>query len=205
MSFLVLYYYNRHHLKNPTLKKNIFLHLAQIICLLCMSDQENNVCKDAVYQQLYHDHADAIHRFAYFKCGDTDKAADITQESFIKLWQNCAKVSLQKASSFLYTVANNLFLNDVAHEKVKLKYQSEKIHTSTIHDEEVEQGDDIYMEHLKTAINNLTDAQREAFLLNRIEGKKYAEIATILDISIKAVEKRIGGALKSIRAELKNS
>ena len=202
MSFLVLYFYNRQLCKNPTLKKIFFTFSPNYTCEY-MSAQEDQICNDAVYQQVYQQHAEAIHRFAYFKCGDTHKAADITQEAFIKLWQNCAKVSLQKASSFLYTVANNLFLNDVAHEKVKLNYQSEKIHTSSVHDEEVETADNDYLEQLKAAIENLTPAQREAFLLNIMEGKKYAEIADILNISIKAVEKRIGGALKSIRAELK--
>ena len=38
-----------------------------------------------------------------------------------------------------------------------------------------------------------------AFLLNRIEGKKYAEIAVLLDISVKAVEKRMSLALASLR------
>ena len=48
----------------------------------------------------------------------------------------------------------------------------------------------------------MTEGQRTAFLLNRIEGKKYAEIAVMLDISVKAVEKRIHGALISLRANI---
>jgi RNA polymerase sigma-70 factor (ECF subfamily) len=55
---------------------------------------------------------------------------------------------------------------------------------------------------LEKAIRNLTEGQRIAFLLNRIEGKKYAEIAEMLNISIKAVEKRIHGALVSLRIEI---
>jgi len=40
--------------------------------------------------------------------------------------------------------------------------------------------------------------------MNRIEGKKYREIAEILDISVKAVEKRMSQALESLRKEIKN-
>jgi RNA polymerase sigma-70 factor (ECF subfamily) len=40
--------------------------------------------------------------------------------------------------------------------------------------------------------------------LNRIDGKKYSEIAAMLDISVKAVEKRIHGALVSLRQEIEN-
>jgi RNA polymerase sigma-70 factor (ECF subfamily) len=42
-----------------------------------------------------------------------------------------------------------------------------------------------------------------AFLLNRIEGKKHREIAELLGISTKTVEKRIYGALKKLRNEIK--
>ena len=59
-----------------------------------------------------------------------------------------------------------------------------------------------YMEKLQTAISNLTEAQRTAFLLNRVEGKRFKEIAALLDISTKAVEKRIYGALKKLRKEI---
>ena len=41
----------------------------------------------------------------------------------------CAKVPFEKAKSYLYTIANNAFLNEVAHEKVKLKYRQ---HSSAV-------------------------------------------------------------------------
>ncbi len=59
-----------------------------------------------------------------------------------------------------------------------------------------------YMEKLQKAIENLTEAQRTAFLLNRIDGKKHKEIAELLNISTKAVEKRIYAALKKLRGEI---
>ena len=60
------------------------------------------------------------------------------------------------------------------------------------------------MQKLQNAISNLTEAQRVAFLLNRIEGKKHKEIAAMLDISTKAVEKRIYGALKQLRKDIED-
>ena len=59
-----------------------------------------------------------------------------------------------------------------------------------------------FYQKLQQAIANLSEAQRTAFLLNRIEGKKYHEIAEMLDISIKAVEKRMSGALRQLRSEI---
>jgi len=52
-------------------------------------------------------------------------------------------------------------------------------------------------------LSYLTDAQREAFMMNRIEGKRFKEIAEILGISTKAVEKRIYGALTKLRQHIK--
>ena len=59
-----------------------------------------------------------------------------------------------------------------------------------------------FKKKLELALDNLTEAQKEVFLLNRIEGKKYKEIATYLNISEKAVEKRMSGALKSLRSQI---
>jgi RNA polymerase sigma factor (sigma-70 family) len=60
-----------------------------------------------------------------------------------------------------------------------------------------------YHAQLTAAINRLSEAQRVAFLMNRIEGKRFKEIASLLDISVKAVEKRVYGALKQLRKEIK--
>ncbi len=59
-----------------------------------------------------------------------------------------------------------------------------------------------YMQKYQRALSNLTEGQREAFLLNRIEGKRHKEIAEMLSISVKAVEKRLYGALKSLGKEI---
>jgi RNA polymerase sigma-70 factor (ECF subfamily) len=40
--------------------------------------------------------------------------------------------------------------------------------------------------------------------MNRIDGKKYREIAELLDISQKTVEKRMSGALKILKAQIEN-
>jgi RNA polymerase sigma-70 factor (ECF subfamily) len=59
-----------------------------------------------------------------------------------------------------------------------------------------------YLDKYQTALSNLTEEKRVAFLLNRVEGKKHKEIAEILGISRKAVEKRIYTALEQLRKEI---
>ena len=101
-------------------------------------------------------------------------------------------------------LTRNAFFNEIAHKKVVLnhaKLQPTKIDGES--PEHVLEQKEFY-EKIQTAIGNLTEGQRTAFLLNRIEGKKYAEIAELLDLSVKAVEKRMSLALKSLRKEIGN-
>ena len=55
---------------------------------------------------------------------------------------------------------------------------------------------------LQQAIDKLTEGQRTCFLMHRIDGKKYSEIAEALGISVKAVEKRMHLALLELRKEI---
>ncbi len=165
---------------------------------------KNDVCDETVYTKLYTAHAKSIWNFIYFKCGNVEEANDLVQEAFIKLWQNCTKVSIEKAKPFLYTVVNNTFLNEVAHRKVILKYAKTQLFRADIQSPEFLLEEKQYLKKIEIAISNLTEAQRTAFLLNRIEGKKYKEIAEILNISLKAVEKRMSQALSTLRKEIEN-
>lgn len=163
-------------------------------------NKEVSVCETKTYNLLYEKYSKSLYSFMYYKCGNQDRAEDLVQEAFIKLWNNCAKVIFEKSKSYLYTIANNSFLNEVAHLKVKLKYQQ----YSGKEDKNIESPEFVleekeFMEKLENAISNLTPGQREVFLLNRIEKKKYREIAELLNISVKAVEKRMHGALIKLR------
>jgi len=57
---------------------------------------------------------------------------------------------------------------------------------------------------LEKAINDLPEKQRTVFLMNRFENHSYTEIASLLDLSVKAVEKRMHLALVSLRKVIKN-
>ena len=55
---------------------------------------------------------------------------------------------------------------------------------------------------LRQAVSELPERCREVFELSRVQGLKYAEIALVLDISIKSVETHIGRALRALRKRL---
>lgn len=164
-----------------------------------MSNEFKSVCEKDNFEIIFKTHSKSIRNFIYYKCGDLQQAEDLTQEAFIKLWDNCAKVIFDKAKSFLFTVANNAFLNEVAHKKVVLKHQAVLYKDSTNITPEFILEEQEFMVKLKTSISSLPVKQREVFLLSRMEKKKYKEIAEIVGISIKAVEKRMSLALITLR------
>jgi RNA polymerase sigma-70 factor (ECF subfamily) len=61
-----------------------------------------------------------------------------------------------------------------------------------------------FLEKIEKAIADLPEKQKEVFLLSRIEKKKYREIAEILGISVKAVEKRMHLALIKMKDKIGN-
>ncbi|WP_223033018.1 RNA polymerase sigma factor [Hanstruepera marina] len=162
----------------------------------------DNVCDENIFSSIFKRHSKDLHNFLYYKYGEKLNPQDKVQEAFVKLWKNCKKVLPEKAKSYLFTVGNNLMLNEVAHQKVVLKFQEVKPKSATHETPQFLMEEKEYMLKLQTAISNLTEAQRTAFLMNRIEGKKHKEIAELLNISTKAVEKRIYSALKQLRQEI---
>ena len=164
--------------------------------------QLKNICKEDIFQAVFLRHSEELFRFLYYKSGDEEKARDLVQDTFTRLWLNCKKVIFEKVKSYLYTVANNIFLDGVKHEKIVLKHREQ---ISTHQDNETPEyklEEKEYKEKLEQALAKLSEKQRVALLLNRIDKLSYAEIADKLNISVKAVEKRIHNALVALRKEI---
>ncbi len=158
-----------------------------------------DICQEVNFDELFALHAEALHSFCYYKCKSQAEAEDYVQEAFVRLWNNCTKVPFQKAKSFLFKVAQNLFLHRVERKKVEEKFlrrQGEKVNLE--HPQFLAEHQDL-MERLDRAIADLSEKQRVVFLLHRIDGLSYKEIAESLGISVKSVEKRMHRALLNLR------
>ena len=165
---------------------------------------EENICREETFQDLHKKYATELHNYLYYKYGETCNPDDKTQDAFIKLWENCKKVVYSKARAFLYKVANNNVLNDIKHHKVVLRYRSEKPADITREDPEFLMQKEEYFKKYQQALSKLTEEQRVAFLLNKVEGKKHEEIAEILGVTRKVVEYRIYSAFGVLKDELEN-
>jgi len=158
-----------------------------------------STCEEHIFQSLYTKHIKEVRNFLYYKCGNYDLAQDLAQESYIKMWENCATVIFDSAKGFLFTVANRLFLNKVRREKVELSFIKEKPPTHNNEHPEFLMEEQEFKSKLEAAISDLPEKQRTVFLMNRIDNMSYKEIATTLDISVKTVEKRMGTCLKTLK------
>ena len=165
----------------------------------------NDVCEPSVFERLYNSLSKDVHNFLYYKFGATADPADNTQEAFIKLWENCKKVPPEKAKAFLFTTASNLMLNAIKHQKVVLKHRQEQpASQKSNEDPEFIMRTQEYYERYQQVLASLTEEQRVAFTLSKIEGKKQAEIAEILGVTKKVVEYRIYSAFAILKKELEN-
>ncbi len=162
----------------------------------------DNVCEEQVFNSIFRAHSKTIFNYIYYKYGNEEKAYDAVQEAFVKLWENCAKVVPEKAKAFVYKVANNLYLNVLKAEKVRLKYAEKAPKNPNAESPEFLMEEKQFKEKLDRALDSLPENQRTVFLLNRIDGKKYTEIAEMEGVSVKAIEKRMHLALKTLREQI---
>ncbi|MFD1015541.1 RNA polymerase sigma factor [Winogradskyella rapida] len=163
----------------------------------------SNLCEEKHFNAFYLSHVKAAHNFAFYKCGDQSKSYDLVQDAFAKIWENCSQIDYSKAKTYLFTTVNNLFLNVMRHQKVVFTYAKEAPYRDQTNlNPEYLLEEEEFKTKLQKVIANLSAEQREVFLLNRIEDKKYREIAVLLNISQKTVEKRMSAALKAIRSQL---
>ncbi len=168
-----------------------------------MKKQNQNICKEAVFERVYKMYAKELRNFLIYKFQDIETCNDIVQECFVKLWQKCKEVPFDKVKSFLFTVGNNAFLNQKKHLQVVKKHQKDmpgrkidNVSPEYIYIEEE------YAQKLHRLIENLPEKQKQVFKMSRLEKKTYKEIADALQLSVKAVEKRMSAALRYLRENL---
>lgn len=165
--------------------------------------EKENICNEKVFSEVFRSNAQDLFNFLHFKYQDEDEAKDLVQEVFGKLWDNCAKVSQEKARGFLFVAANNLMKNILSKKKTALKHQpilEEKKPSPENPQFILEEAE--FKKRLEKALSDLPEEQRITLLLKRIEGKKQREIAEMLGVSEKAIEKRLHKAMNTLRLKL---
>jgi RNA polymerase sigma-70 factor (ECF subfamily) len=134
--------------------------------------------KTEEYNKSVEDYADSIYRFIIKSIRDVEKAKDITQDAFEKLWINADMVPATKSRSFLFTTAYHTMIDQLRREKRKVDFE-------TVNLQYYSHEDHYYglQEVLHVALNRLPEIQRSVVLLRDYEGYSYEEISEITGLN----------------------
>ena len=142
----------------------------------------------------------SILRYCRWHCSSVEKAEDLTQETFYKLFKNISGYKgKRKFKAYLYTIANRLCIDE-----------SRKKPLYSIEDEEIiiDECDEILRMEDKAEVNyllsTLSPEQREAIILRFGEQLELHEIAKVMGCNMRTAQSRVRNGLKIMRKEQGN-
>lgn len=142
----------------------------------------------------------SILRYCRWHCSSVEKAEDLTQETFYKLFKNISGYKgKRKFKAYLYTIANRLCIDE-----------SRKKPLYSIEDEEIiiDECDEILRMEDKAEVNyllsTLSPEQREAIILRFGEQLEFHEIAKVMGCNMRTAQSRVRNGLKIMRKEQGN-
>ena len=156
------------------------------------------------FKLLFDQYYEGIKSFLYYKIGDIEVAEDIVQEVFLKLWDKRSSIDLKTVKSFLFTIANNMAINHLKHRSIVFNFVRNENKSEKVNSPQYELEMKEFKENLERLLAEMPENYRVVFLMNRIDKLTYNEIAERLELSVKAIEKRMSNALSFLRDKLKH-
>ena len=149
---------------------------------------------------LFNNYYEKLYFFAKKYIYDANKAHDIVQDVFVRLWENADKLMIHTTiHSYLFTSIRNACLNYLRDLKIEdcnnRKYAEAYIESHNI--DMVE--DEEMLEKIRSILKELPDKCREICLLRFVDGYKYAEIAKQLNISENTVKVQLHRGVERVK------
>lgn len=160
------------------------------------------------FEEIFRRYYSPLCFYAISITGRQDIAEEIIQDLFYVLWRDRESLQiLTSLNSYLYGAVRNRSLQYCEHREVRNKYKDvmygSRDETSNITPEEQLEYKE-FEELINRTLEKMPERRLKIFKMQRFEGKKYAEIAKILSISIKTVEGEMTKALQLLRKEIEN-
>ena len=130
------------------------------------------------YNRCVEDHSDGLYRFILKNIRDSEKAEDIVQDSYEKLWRKVKDIQYSKSKSYLFSTAYHTMI-DVIRKDKRMENFSQKKAESIAHERQYSDLQEI----LNNALEKLPEIQRTVILLRDYEGYSYTEIGEITSLS----------------------
>src|SRR6266487_5952137 len=155
---------------------------------------------DRAFERLYKRHVGDVYRYALAVMRNPTDAEDVTQTTFLNAYRAYVEKGNrpEKPQNWLIAIAHNVCrqrFRQSARRPSEVAFEDDI--ADTIVDDEAPTGEDI-----RRALSYLAFNQRAALVMRELEGRSYAEIAEILDVSTSAVETLIFRARRALREQL---
>jgi len=161
---------------------------------------------DVDLKGLFLKHADTLRGYLSRKIRDPQLAADLVQESFLRLAQKPPSEHIDNSQGYLYRTASNLLIDHIRQEARRKTDSVPHEALAEIEDETAGLEAHAMVQQqrraLKQVMAELPERTRQIFRLNRIEGMTHAQVARHLDISDSSVQKHLAKALAHVMTRL---
>jgi len=148
---------------------------------------------------LYRDHHGWLHGWLRKRLGDREQAADIAQDTFLRLLLGGRLPSLDEGRSYLAQIARNLVIDQWRRQRIERAYLDSIAHLPEPESPSLETRAMVIETLLQ--IDAMLDAMpakvREAFLLSQFEGLTYPQVAERLQVSVSSVQKYMQRAISA--------
>ncbi|RXG11983.1 RNA polymerase sigma-70 factor (ECF subfamily) [Leeuwenhoekiella aestuarii] len=155
----------------------------------------------AAYKYLFSTYYTWLCNYVLKLCNDPSLAEDIVQETMINFWEKRDTILITTSlKSYLFRSCHNQFLQHIRKQKIKFDFLDNirwEVIASAQKEDTSERDRDL--EKLNNLIDKLPPRCKEVFIKNKIQKKKYKEIAVDLGISIKTVENQMSKALHFLK------
>lgn len=160
---------------------------------------------DAVLAGLYQAHAHELHGFARRRVG-RQEAEDVVQDTYLHLLQRGAAATLEHPRAYLFRIAANLAVDLARKTKIRSRYAGDDVELDHLSGNggspEAASEGAMELRRLQAALAELPPLCRAAFLLNRIDGLTYAEIAERLGLSVRTIDRYMVRAWNHVRGQV---
>ncbi|MBL7905034.1 MAG: RNA polymerase sigma factor [Bacteroidales bacterium] len=147
----------------------------------------------AEYNSCVNKYADGVYRFILKNIGETERARDIVQDSFLKMWERAGEISSEKAKSYLFTTAYHTMIDDIRRNKRLTNLDGNEAGMT------VNNTYSDLQKVLETALEKLPDIQKAVITLRDYEGYSYEEIGAITGLNESQVKVYIYRARLSLK------
>ncbi|MDD0973049.1 RNA polymerase sigma factor [Pseudomonas fontis] len=131
-------------------------------------------------------------------------AADLVQDLFLRFWRR-PQVNVEALDTYLLRCAGNIAIDHLRSEGARGRANDglpEGEFASSGSEPQAALETDSELRRIEAALRELPERTRQIFLLNRIHGRKYADIAKAMGLSQSAVEKHMMRALEACKASI---